>query len=48
MCSDQEKKALSYKEVQDAQALIPLFEACLENYNSVAKTPMDRIIRICC
>ena len=33
-----------YKNVKDAQALIPLFEQYLENYNSMAKTPMDLVL----
>ena len=33
-----------YKNVIDAQALIPLFEQYLENYNAMAKTPMDLVL----
>ena len=33
-----------YKEVIDAQALIPLFDQYLENYNTMAKTPMDLVL----
>jgi dynein heavy chain, axonemal len=34
----------TYKEVLDAQALIPLFEQYLENYNTMSKTPMDLVL----
>ena len=33
-----------YKEVLDSQSLIPLFEQYLENYNALAKTPMDLVL----
>ena len=33
-----------YKYVQDAQALIPLFETYLENYNAISKTSMDLVL----
>jgi dynein heavy chain len=42
--TDPGKEKPLYKEVEDAQALIPLFETYLENYNAVAKTQMDLVL----